>query len=107
MAYQYPFKDAEEKLKLTVWKLGKEVPNLDSKIWRKDKCGKLIKYSDHGDRGSKYGWEIDHIIPIAKNGTDDVKNLQPLHWENNVKKGDTYPWLCKNIKYLIRLDKLK
>lgn len=37
------------------------------------------------------GWEIDHIKPIAKGGTDDISNLIPLQWENNRSKSDNYP----------------
>jgi len=53
-----------------------------------------MRFTDHGDTSSKYGWEIDHIMPTSLGGTDDVGNLQPLHWENNRKKGDSYPWYC-------------
>jgi hypothetical protein len=42
----------------------------------------------------KFGWHIDHIIPLssAKNDKDLIKlfhfsNLQPLWWEDNLKKG--------------------
>lgn len=64
-------------------------------FYRKDACATIISRHDYGKR-TKYGWEIDHIIPVAKGGTDDLENLQPLHWENNVAKGDDYPeWTCK------------
>jgi len=61
-----------------------------------DVCGSLIMRDKYGDTSSPYGWEIDHIRPIAKGGADDIANLQPLHWENNRKKGDRYPWFSWN-----------
>jgi len=99
MAYSYPFKTTEEQTKLSVWKKGREVPDKDGhhwdpKEWRYDKCGKPIKYSKHGDTNSDVGWEIDHIKPTALGGTDTLNNLQPLQWENNRTKGETYPWSC-------------
>jgi len=43
----------------------------------------------------QWGWEIDHIIPLAKGGSDALSNLQPLMWENNRQKSDNYPnWRC-------------
>ena len=38
------------------------------------------------------GWEIDHIKPVARGGSDDLSNLQPLYWETNRNKGDQYPY---------------
>lgn len=51
--------------------------------------------SQYGNVNSEYGWEIDHIKPVAKFGTDDLDNLQPLQWKNNRGKSDNYPhWSC-------------
>ena len=99
MAYNYPFKGTNEKTKLAVWAKGKIIndskgKSWDKNVWRWDKCGNVMKYSEHGNRNSKHGWEIDHIKPTAKGGTDDLSNLQPLNWNNNSKKDDTYPWSC-------------
>ena len=50
-------------------------------------------YGQYGQE-SQYGWEIDHIMPKSRGRSDNLSNLQPLHWQNNRRKGDTYPWSC-------------
>lgn len=76
-----------------VWQKGTPEPGLET--YRKDKCGASMQRSKHGKTGD-YGWEIDHIKPVAKGGADELSNLQPLFWENNRHKGDNYPdWDCK------------
>lgn len=77
-----------------VWKKGRLIDGYDPAGWRYDICGKPMKFEDYGKTDSKHGWEIDHIKPVAKNGTDGLENLQPLQWENNRDKSDTYPWNC-------------
>jgi 5-methylcytosine-specific restriction endonuclease McrA len=96
MSYRYRFFNADEGTKRAVWNKGQPIAGLDSNIWRKDECGHRMKYSDHGNTASSYGWEIDHIYPLAKGGRTTLENLQPLYWENNRRKGDTYPWYCHN-----------
>ena len=63
--------------------------------FRKDTCGAWIKRDQHGLQG-KYGWEVDHIVPQDANGSDDLENLRPLHWENNGAKSNHAEgeWSC-------------
>ena len=83
--------DFDQSKKDKVWSKGIPVPNDTSeRRFRRDKCGALIKYEEYGKETTQ-GWEIDHIIPVSKGGTDDISNLQPLHWENNRFKADKYP----------------
>jgi len=74
-----------------VWEKGRVVSNNDSNIWRKDECYAWIKRTEYGNRNSQYGWEIDHIDP---DGGDDLDNLRPLQWENNVATSDTEQLVC-------------
>lgn len=80
----------------TVWQKGAVVTGWDPTDWRKDRCGAPIRRREYGNTNSSHGWEVDHNLPVAKGGSDDVANLQPLQWENNRHKGDDAPnWVCK------------
>lgn len=89
-----PFSEATVQI---VWNKGRPIPGHNSAEWRHDTCGAAIQRSQHGDTSSKYGWEIDHIKPVSKGGTDDVSNLQPLQWSLNRDKADMFPWQCPRI----------
>jgi len=55
---------------------------------RVDAWGWTIVRSDFGNTRSRYGWEIDHILPVSQGGGDELINLQPLQWENNRRKDE-------------------
>ena len=77
----------------SVWRKGRVIDGYDPSVYRRDMCGSAMRFSDYGKQ-TDYGWEVDHIRPVSRNGSDDLSNLQPLHWQNNRRKGDAYPWSC-------------
>lgn len=73
-----------------VWEKAKSISNYDPNIWRQDFAGAWIRKDLYGTE-TKYGWEIDHLNPVSKGGSDNINNLNPLHWKNNRTKADNYP----------------
>lgn len=74
-----------------IWAKGLQVKGYDADLYRQDYSGAWISRNAYGDKESILGWEIDHIYPKSKGGTDDEKNLRPINWRNNLSKGDSYP----------------
>jgi len=70
-----------------VWNKGHTIPGMDPSVWRKDDFGNQIRFEDHGNRSSPYGWEKDHIIPQAIGGSDSILNLRPLQSPMNASLG--------------------
>lgn len=81
----------DEEKKDYVWNRAQIVEGYDKDTVRKDACGAWILKAHYGMRDSIFGWEVDHVFPIALGGDDFDRNLRAMQWENNVSKGDDYP----------------
>lgn len=75
----------------SIWNRAAEMEGLDPKLFRKDACGAVMARSQYGIRDSNFGWEIDHVYPIAMGGDDNIENLRAMQWENVESKGSDFP----------------
>ena len=76
------------------WEKATPIRGKNPDVYRKDVYGNTIRKPSYGTHG-EYGWELDHKKPISKGGSDSTQNIQPLHWEENREKSDTYPYKKK------------
>ena len=70
----------------TVWDKADKVRGKDPTKYRKDPYGNEMFYGSYG-KDSPKGWEIDHIKPASRGGSDATKNLQALNTAINREKG--------------------
>jgi len=70
------------------WTNAKEIRGKDPEQYRQDPYGNTM-YRDSYGKDSKRGWEVDHIKPVAKGGSDVTRNLQALNIRVNREKGDS------------------
>lgn len=88
-------------------------------LWAQDCFGTWMYRDDYGDhektRNNRpggtgkyfyYGWDVDHIRPIAQFGGDEAKatfwnNLEPLHYMNNQAKADKTAFEIGDRRYSI------
>jgi 5-methylcytosine-specific restriction endonuclease McrA len=77
-----------------VWDKGTPIRGKNPDTHRRDALGNELYKPSFGKQGEK-SWEMDHIKPVNKGGSDSLKNLQPLQTEANREKADKYPFKPK------------
>jgi hypothetical protein len=76
-----------EREKVEVWMRGRFHYSLNPADWRYDDADNLICWDDYGKANATHGWEIDHIVPLSRGGTNALSNLRPLHCRLNRSLG--------------------
>ncbi len=69
--------------KMDMWE--REFGNVEK---AEDFAGRTIYKSAKGNENSAYGWDIDHIMPLALGGKDNDENKQIVHLMTNDEKAD-------------------
>ena len=75
-------------VKESVWNKAKKIVGKDPSKYRKDPYGNTLYKNSYG-KASPMGWDIDHIKPKSKGGSDAVVNLQALKVSINRSKGNS------------------
>lgn len=70
------------------WESAKKLRGEDPDKYRQDPYGNKMYKNSYG-RNSTMGWEVDHIKPEAKGGSDASRNLQALNTGVNRSKQDS------------------
>lgn len=68
-----------------VWLKATIIPGKNPNIYRKDVMGRTIMRNKLNSITSKYAWNIDHIIPKSRGGSDYISNLQPMNRADNIR----------------------
>ena len=63
-----------------------------------DFAGRTMKKGAYDQRGSKYCWNIDHILPKSRGGKNNEDNLICTHILTNSEKSDKFPSFVANGK---------
>lgn len=70
-----------------------------------DFAGRKIRKYAYGQTNAQFGWDIDHIQPLSKGGTDTDNNKQIVHVITNDEKGDKTTFVINDKIYQVQKTK--
>ncbi|HQR89412.1 MAG: hypothetical protein B7Z44_15335 [Caulobacter sp. 12-67-6] len=63
------------------WETCIRIPGCDKAIWRQDAAGRVIRWTDFGDRFSRYGWEMRSCPSDTALGRALKRHkVEAIHW---------------------------
>lgn len=74
-----------------IFNKAKPIKGKNPNTHRQDDFGNEIYFHSYGLNSEK-AWEVDHIKPRSKGGSNSNRNLRPLQRTENRRKGDKYPY---------------
>ena len=79
---------ASETEKRNIWNKAKEARGKDPLLYRRDPYGNIMFYPSYG-KSTPMGWEIDHIKPKSRGGSNATVNKQALNTKVNREKSNS------------------
>lgn len=80
--------------RVDAWERCARIPGCDKAVWRQDAGGRVIRWSDFGDRFSRYGWEVvSRPRPDMWGRALAAKRLEAVHWRavtGDLQLGDPF-----------------
>lgn len=70
------------------WGSAKTIRGKNPDTHRQDPYGNTMYKTSYG-KATPMGWEVDHIQPKSRGGSDATRNLQAMNTSVNRSKGDT------------------
>ena len=87
-----------QKQKSYLWNNAKKVRGKNPNLYRRDVYGNQLFKPSYG-KDSAQGWQIDHIKPKSRGGSDTTRNLQPLQSKKNRSLGNSLSKRSRHTTY--------
>lgn len=67
-----------------------------------DYTGRLIKKASYNQQGSRFGWVLEHIMPIAKGGANTIDNLWIVSYEAHALREGKITYTIDGVRYQVQ-----